>query len=345
MIAFATLQDWACELGFQQIGISDIELDTHSARLQDWLQQGYQGDMQWMAAHAHLRAHPDQLHPGTVRVISARMDYFPEDEKDLLAKVSADGRAYVARYTLGRDYHKLIRKRLAQLAQRIEEHSQHRYRAFVDSAPILERALAEKAGLGWIGKNTMLINPGAGSYFFIGEILTDLPLPVTPAQEQTHCGTCTACLDRCPTQAFVAPHVLDARRCIAYLTIEQRGPIPEALRPLIGNRIFGCDDCQAVCPWNKFAQRTQQADFLPRHGLEQAQLVTLFLWSETDYLSNTEGSALRRIGYEGWLRNIAVALGNADSTPDILAALQQRQQHSSALVREHVAWALTQHGV
>lgn len=340
MIAFATLQAWAQELGFQQIGISDIDVNQDAAYLQQWLANGYHGDMAWMQQHAQLRAHPDQLHPGTVRVISARMDYLPTDDKPLLTKITADGSAYIARYTLGRDYHKLMRKRLAQLAQRIENHTGHRHRAVVDSAPVLERAFAQKAGLGWIGKNTMLINSSAGSYFFLGEILTDLPLPVTTAQETQHCGSCTACLDLCPTNAFVAPNILDARRCIAYLTIEQRGSIPVELRSKIGNRIFGCDDCQAVCPWNKFAHPTQEPAFMPRHGLDNAQLTELFLWTETAYLQNTEGSALRRIGYEGWLRNIAVALGNAQPTAAIIAALETRREHPSALVREHVAWAL-----
>lgn len=350
MIDFDTLQQWATELGFQQIGISDIDVNQHASHLQQWLDKGYHGDMAWMQTHAHLRAHPDQLHSGTLRVISVRMDYLPTDDKNLLAKITADGSAYIARYTLGRDYHKLMRKRLAQLADKIERHAHHidpdsnnRYRAFVDSAPVLERAFAEKSGLGWIGKNTMLINSSAGSYFFLGEILTTLPLTMTTAQESQHCGTCTACMDLCPTNAFVAPYQLDARRCISYLTIENRGSIPEELRPLIGNRIFGCDDCQAVCPWNKFAQHTRQDDFLPRHGLDNAQLVELFLWTEDEYLHHTEGSALRRIGYVCWLRNIAVALGNADSTPAIIAALQSRCDFPSALVQEHVAWALLQH--
>jgi epoxyqueuosine reductase len=334
---------WARELGFQQIGVSDIDVTEHAAHLQRWLENKYHADMDWMAHHATLRAHPEQLHPGTLRVISVRMDYLPHEEKDLIAKVSADGSAYIARYTLGRDYHKLMRKRLELLAQKIEERARHRHRAFVDSAPVLERAFAQKAGLGWIGKNTMLINSTAGSYFFLGEILTDLPLPVTASQETQHCGTCTACLDLCPTQAFVAPHQLDARRCISYLTIENKNSIPEEFRIKMGNRIFGCDDCQAVCPWNKFAQPTQQADFLPRHGLDTAQLVELFLWSEEEYLQKTEGSALRRIGYEGWLRNISIALGNAASTPEIIAALDSRKDFPSELVREHVGWALRRH--
>jgi len=334
---------WASELGFQQIGVSDIDITEHAEYLQRWLKNNYHGNMAWMEQHAALRAHPERLHPGTLRIISVRMDYLPDDNKNLIAKISADGSAYIARYTLGRDYHKLMRKRLAQLAQKIEKQSAHKHRAFVDSAPVLERAFAQKSGLGWIGKNTMLINSSAGSYFFLGEILTDLPLPVTAAQDTQHCGTCMACLDLCPTQAFVAPHQLDARRCISYLTIENKNSIPEAFRKKIGNRIFGCDDCQAVCPWNKFAQRTEQEDFLPRHGLDNAKLVELFLWSEEEYLKKTEGSALRRIGYEGWLRNIAVALGNANTSSEIIAALASRCTSASALVREHVEWAITQH--
>ena len=339
----------ARELGFQQLGVSDTDVTEHAQHLQRWLEKHHHGDMAWMEKHATLRAHPEQLHPGALRVISVRMDYLPEDDKNLIAKVTADGSAYIARYTLGRDYHKLLRKRLAQLAEYLaglapqaENGTQH-HRAFVDSAPVLERAFAQKAGLGWIGKNTMLINAQAGSYFFLGEILTDLLLPLTPSQDTTHCGSCTACIDLCPTQAFVAPYQLDARRCISYLTIEYRGSLPLALREKIGNRIFGCDDCQAVCPWNKFAQKTAEADFLPRHGLDSAQLVGLFLWTEAEYLQKTEGSALRRIGYEGWLRNVAVALGNAVTTPAIIAALESRREFPSGLVREHVAWALAQH--
>lgn len=339
------LHGWARELGFQQVGVSDIDVREHAQHLQRWLQNGYHADMQWMQQHAALRAHPEQLHEGTLRVISVRMDYLSDKDRDLLAKVNADGDAYIARYALGRDYHKWMRKRLAQLAQKIEAHTAHKHRAVVDSAPVLERAFAQKSGLGWIGKNTMLINSQAGSYFFLGEILTDLPLPVTQPQKTTHCGTCTACLDLCPTQAFVAPQQLDAGRCISYLTIELRGSIPLTLRKKIGNRIFGCDDCQAVCPWNKFAQRTEQEVFMPKHHLDDAQLTALFAWTEEEYLEKTAGSALRRIGYDGWLRNIAVALGNARTTPEIVFALNSRRESASALVREHVEWALTQHAL
>ena len=337
------LQQWARELGFQQVGVSDIDVGQHAQYLQRWLQNGYHADMHWMQQHAALREHPEQLHSGALRVISVRMDYLSDQDSHLIAKVNAEGGAYIARYALGRDYHKWMRKRLALLAQKIETQAAHTHRAVVDSAPVLERAFAQKSGLGWIGKNTMLINSQAGSYFFLGEILTDLPLPLTAPQETTHCGTCTACLDLCPTQAFVAPQQLDASRCISYLTIELRGSIPLELRSKIGNRIFGCDDCQAVCPWNKFAQRTEQEVFQPKHHLDDAQLTALFAWSEEEYLEKTAGSALRRIGYEGWLRNIAVALGNARTTSEIIFSLNSRREHESALVREHVAWALAQH--
>ncbi len=337
------IQDWARELGFQQVGITDVDLGEHPQYLERWLAAGYQGDMHYMSKHAERRSHPEQLIPGTLRVISLRMDYWQDDTQAIDVLQSKD-RAYISRYALGRDYHKLIRKRLAQLAQRIENASAGgQYRAFVDSAPVLERAVAENAGLGWIAKNTMLINPQAGSWFFLGEIYTDLPLPVAAPQTDTHCGTCTACLDICPTSAFAGPNQLDARRCISYLTIEHFGSIDEELRPLMGNRIFGCDDCQLVCPWNKFAQVTAENDFKPRHGLADVQLIDLFMWEEADFLKKTEGSAIRRIGYERWLRNLAVALGNAPSSPAIIAALESRENHSSSLVREHIEWALRQH--
>jgi epoxyqueuosine reductase len=283
------------------------------------------------------------LVPGTCRVLSLRMDYLAQDTQPLEVLASPD-KAYISRYTLGRDYHKLVRKRLAQLAKRIEERAGGgQYRAFVDSAPVLERAVAERAGLGWIGKNTLLINADAGSWFFLGEIYTDLPLPVDTPQRTKHCGTCTACLELCPTDAFKGPFELDARKCISYLTIEHKGSIDPALRPLMGNRIFGCDDCQLVCPWNKFAQVTGEGDFQPRHELADAQLVALFLWDESTFLAKTEGSAIRRIGYERWLRNLAVALGNAPASEAVISALQERKEFPSELVREHVAWALQCH--
>ncbi|MCP3907282.1 MAG: tRNA epoxyqueuosine(34) reductase QueG [Oceanicoccus sp.] len=337
------IRAWGRELGFQQIGISDIDLDQPRQHLQNWLEKNFHGDMDYMANHGEKRSRPEQLLPGTLRVLSARMDYLPDT--DSMEEVLADkDKAYISRYALGRDYHKLMRKRLATLAQKISEVAgQHNHRAFVDSAPVLERALAEKAGLGWIGKNTMLINPKAGSWFFLGEIYTDLPLPLDPPQETMHCGTCTACLDDCPTGAIVAPNQVDARRCISYLTIELRESIPEDLRPLMGNRIYGCDDCQLVCPWNKFSEHTEETDFQPRNNLQAAELIELFQWTEEEFLKRTEGSAIRRIGYESWLRNIAVALGNAPTSETVTKALTDKESHPSALVREHVIWALKQH--
>ena len=339
------IRDWARELGFQQLGIADIDLAEHEAYLQRWLAAGYQGSMDYMGQHGHKRSRPEELVPGTCRVISVRLDYLHGDTRPLEVLESPE-RAYISRYTLGRDYHKLMRKRLARLAKRIEEEAGGgKYRAFVDSAPVLERAIAERAGLGWIAKNTMLINSEAGSWFFLGEIYTDLPLPVDPPQASKHCGSCTACLDVCPTNAFVGPFQLDARRCISYLTIEHKGSIDPELRPLMGNRVFGCDDCQLVCPWNKFARESGEADFKPRHGLADAQLVELFLWDEASFLARTEGSAIRRIGHQQWLRNLAVALGNAPASESVVAALRSRLDHPSPLVREHVLWALAAQGV
>ena len=336
-----TIKQWAVDFGFQQTGITDIELSQHEAYLAKWLAAGHHGEMAYMQKHGTARSRPDELIPKTLRVISLRMDYLPDGTQ--AEKILEDSnKAYISRYTLGRDYHKLMRKRLAKLASKIEEHCNGgNYRAFVDSAPVLERALAEKAGLGWIAKNTMLINKRAGSWFFLGEIYTDLPLPANNGHVEKHCGTCTACLDICPTNAFVGPFELDARKCISYLTIEHRGSIPKELRPLMGNRIFGCDDCQLVCPWNKFAQFTSEGDFQPRHNLQSADLLELFMWTEDEFLKNTEGSAIRRIGYERWLRNIAVALGNAPKTPTIKQALEARKDFPSELVQEHVKWAMT----
>ena len=334
------IRQWAEELGFQQLGVTHVDLGEHEGYLQKWLDAGYHGSMDYMAKHGSKRSHPEQLVPGTCRVISVRMDYHipGTDAEGVLA---SSEKAYISRYTLGRDYHKLIRKRLSQLAKRIEaEAGGGQYRAFVDSAPVLERAVAEQAGLGWIAKNTMLINPEAGSWFFLGEIYTDLPLVPDPPQPSKHCGTCTACLDICPTAAFVAPFELDARRCISYLTIEQHGAIDEELRPLMGNRVFGCDDCQLVCPWNKFAQPSGEADFQPRHKLADADLVELFLWDEETFLTRTEGSAIRRIGYERWLRNLAIGLGNGPASEEAIAALKAREDYPSELVCEHVDWAL-----
>lgn len=338
------IRGWARELGFSQLGVSDIDLSEHADYLQRWLAAGYQGQMQWMGSHGTKRSHPEELVPGTCRVLSLRMDYL-SDGAEPFSVLEDPNKAYIARYTLGRDYHKLIRKRLAQLAKRIEESlGGGQYRAFVDSAPVLERALAERAGLGWIAKNTMLINQDAGSWFFLGEIYTDLPLPPDPPQSSKHCGTCQACIDICPTKAFVEPFVLDARRCISYLTIEHKGSIDPELRPLMGNRIFGCDDCQLVCPWNKFATPSEEPDFQPRHGLDDRGLLELFAWDEATWAARTEGSALRRIGYERWLRNLAIALGNAPTTAELVEALRLRKDFPSALVQEHVHWALERHG-
>lgn len=339
----ARVRELAREFGFQRCGISDVELGEDEAFLRDWLAQGLQGSMGWMAAHGDKRSRPAELIPGTVRVISVGLDYGRRDDEEAWATLADGGRAYVARYALGRDYHKLMRNRLQKLAERIaEEIGPFGHRVFVDSAPVLERALARNAGLGWIGKHTCLIDRDGGSWFFLGEIYVDLPLPMDqPAT--AHCGTCTRCIDICPTQAIVAPYRLDARRCISYLTIEHEGAIPEDLRPAIGNRIFGCDDCQLVCPWNKFAKKTDEPDFRARNDLDTATLPQLFAWSEDEFLSRTEGSAIRRSGHERWLRNIAVALGNAPTTPEVLAALESRRDDPSPLVREHVAWAMKQH--
>ena len=342
------IKEWGCELGFQQVGITTVELDEHEARLLDWLRAGRHGEMTYMARHGKKRSRPQELMPGTIRVISARMDYLPPEADSPLALLERPTIGYVSRYALGRDYHKVIRTRLKHLASRIEQRSgPFGYRAFVDSAPVLEKALAEKAGLGWIGKHTNLLDCRAGSWFFLGEIYTDLPLPPDTAGVN-HCGRCQACIDICPTRAIVAPYQLDARRCISYLTIELRSSIPESLRPLIGNRIYGCDDCQLVCPWNRFARSSDEPDFAPRDRLSAPELTALFAWTEPQFLEYTSGSAIRRIGYECWLRNIAVALGNAlrvteggAQTP-ILDALTTRLDHPSPLVREHVAWALAQ---
>lgn len=338
------IRQWASDLGFQQLGVSDLDVSDHSQRLQEWLDRNFHGSMEYMERHADLRARPEILVPGAVRVLSVRMDYSVERDRSL-APLQNRELAYISRYARGRDYHKLIRKRLQKLADRIEKAvGAFGYRAFVDSAPVLERTLAEKAGLGWIGKNTMVINRQAGSWFFLGELFTDLPLPLdTPTSY--HCGSCRACLDICPTQAFVDAHQLDARKCISYLTIELKGAIPLELREPMGNRVFGCDDCQLVCPWNKFAKPTAEEDFRPRHGFDNSELAALFLWTEQQFLDRTAGSPIRRTGYEGWLRNLAVGLGNAPSTIAVTTALQARRDHPSALVREHVLWALARHGL
>ena len=338
----ASVRRRAAELGFQQVAISDGTLDSDEAELLAWLNAGYHGELEYMARHGVRRARPAALVPGTIRIISARMDY-RRDGADPGTVLGMPELGYISRYALGRDYHKMIRRRLQRLADHIEsEVGAFGYRAFADSAPVMEKPLARNAGLGWIGKHTNLINQSAGSWFFLGELYTDLPLDVDrPAAD--HCGTCRACIDACPTGAIVAPYRLDARLCISYLTIELHGPIPVTLRPLVGNRIFGCDDCQLACPWNRFARTSAVADFDPRHGLDAASLVELFAWSREDYEARTQGMALRRIGYERWLRNIAVALGNAPASPAVTDALAGRSDHPSALVREHVAWALARH--
>ena len=337
------LRHWAHELGFQQLGVAGVELAEDETHLLNWLDAGRHGEMDYMARHGSKRSRPDELLPGTLRVISVRMDYLPESARDGWDVLEDPQSAYIARYALGRDYHKLLRNRLQKLAARIEESvGPFGYRTFVDSAPVLERALARDAGLGWIGKHTCMINRHAGSWFFLGELYTDLPLPLdSPASE--HCGSCRRCIDICPTQAIVAPYQVDARRCISYLTIELRGSIPLEFRRPIGNRIFGCDDCQLICPWNKFAKSTPESDFKPRHTLDDRALIDLFAWSEEEFLKRTEGSPIRRTGYVGWLRNIAVALGNAPSSAAIIEALQGRAAHPSDLVREHVQWALQEH--
>ena len=334
------IRAWGRELGFSEIGISGIALQAAEQQLLEWLDKGFHGDMDYMAAHDRKRTRPDELIPGTVSVISARLPYWPQDAAPADGVLNDPALAYVSRYALGRDYHKVLRDRLQKLADRIAAAiGPFGHRVFTDSAPVMEVALAAQTRLGWRGKHTLLLNREAGSYFFLGEIYVSLPLP-PDAAATAHCGTCTACLDVCPTHAFVAPYVLDARRCISYLTIEHKGSIPAELRPLMGNRIYGCDDCQLACPWNREAPPGTLADFSPRHGLDAASLVELFSWDEATFLKRMEGSAIRRIGHERWLRNLAVALGNAPRSAGAVAALMSRRTHPSELVREHVDWAL-----
>jgi len=337
------IRAWGMELGFQQIGFSDLDLGQAEARLGDWLRRQYHGEMSYMQRHGLKRSRPELLIPGTMTVICVRMDYLPESQIRARSLLDHPDKAYISRYALGRDYHKVLRGRLRRLARRIEDRiGPHGHRVFVDSAPVLEKPLAEKAGLGWIGKHTNLINRQAGSWFFLGELYTDLELPADEV-ETSHCGSCRACIDVCPTNAIVAPYELDARRCISYLTIELKGSIPEQYRPLIGNRIYGCDDCQIFCPWNKFAVRSEEPDFAPRHGLDAAGLTELFAWSKAEWLQKTEGSAIRRVGFSQWLRNIAVALGNARHSRAVTDSLRSRVDDESELVREHVRWALEKH--
>jgi epoxyqueuosine reductase len=339
----ASVRGWAQELGFTGLGVANIDLPADEAFFLEWLRAGFSGEMGYMSRHGSKRSRPAELVPGTVSCISVRMDYWPQDAVAPETALADGNIGYVSRYAMGRDYHKVLRSRLQTLCTRIQETiGTFGYRVFTDSAPVLEKALARNAGLGWIGKHTNLIDRKAGSYFFLGEIYLDVKLPADAAAS-AHCGSCSACLPACPTGAIVAPYRLDARRCISYLTIELAGSIPLEFRRAIGNRIYGCDDCQLVCPWNKFAKPSAEPDFKVRHGLDRAQLVELFAWSESEFLRKTSGSAIRRIGYERWLRNIAVGLGNAPTSAQVIAALKARTGHRSALVREHVRWALAQH--
>jgi len=341
------IKHWATELGFQKTGVADIDLSEAEIHLKQWLDHNYHGDMHFMEKHGRKRSHPEELVDKTFRVISCRMDYLPEESNDPTQLLKNPSQAFISRYALGRDYHKLIRKRLQKLALRIQKHlnetnNNHdfNYRVFTDSAPVLEKPLAQKAGLGWIGKHSNLLDKDAGSWFFLGEIYTNLPLPIDKPVD-SHCGNCTSCIDLCPTKAIVAPYQVDARRCISYLTIELKTAIPIELRSLMGNRIYGCDDCQQVCPWNRFAESTSEQDFQPRDGLDTATLLELFEWDEQTFLRKTEGSAIRRIGHQSWLRNIAVALGNSTDDNRVITALKNKRALSlSDLVDEHIDWAL-----
>jgi epoxyqueuosine reductase len=336
------IKRWGEELGFSEVGITDVDLSVHEAQLQRWIDLGYHGDMDYMAAHGMKRARPAELVPGTQRVISVKMNYLPPDA-GFAKNLKETSKAYISRYALGRDYHKLMRNRLKKLGQKIELHvDQLGFRPFVDSAPVLERQLAEKAGLGWQGKHSLLINKEAGSWFFLGELFVDIPLPIDKPNEFEGCGKCVACITLCPTGAIVEPYVVDARKCISYLTIELQGPIPEQYRSLLGNRVYGCDDCQLVCPWNRYGQITDEADFHPRHQLKDKELLELFAWDETTFLSNTEGSPIRRIGHQRWQRNLAVGLGNANFDQRIINALNASREHATELVQEHIDWALAQ---
>ncbi|MEB8431520.1 tRNA epoxyqueuosine(34) reductase QueG [Cocleimonas sp. KMM 6892] len=337
------LKQWAQQLGFQGLGVSGIDLSTQERYLKRWLANGSHGDMEWMERHGNKRTRPEELEEGTMSVISVRMDYLPPQTVDPIMVLNHPERAYVSRYALGRDYHKIMRKKLEKLAKKINEElsdsEQMQYRVFVDSAPVMEKPIAVKAGLGWMGKHTNILSQNVGSWFFLGEIYTNLPLTESQAVDN-HCGDCTACIDVCPTKAIIKPYELDARRCISYLTIEHKGVIPVEFREPMGNRIYGCDDCQLICPWNRFAVDTKESDFSTRNNLDSASLLSLFAWSEEDFLKNLEGSAIRRIGYERWQRNIAIALGNAPSSEKIITALNAKYEVSSEMVREHISWAL-----
>ena len=343
-----SISNWASELGFQQLGVSDIDLSDAENHLNNWLAAGFHGEMNYMHKHGSKRSHPEELVDKTYRIISVRMDYMPPDCELSDAVLANPSLGFISRYALGRDYHKVMRKRLQKLADKINAQiDDFSYRVFVDSAPVLEKALAEKSGLGWIGKHSNLINQKAGSWFFLGEIYTNIPLPLTHQEIQNHCGTCETCIDICPTKAIVAPYKVDARRCISYLTIELHGSIPVEFRKDIGNRIYGCDDCQLCCPWNRFSKPTIEKDFFTRHPLDAPNLIELFNWSEEKFLSQTEGSAIRRIGYKRWLRNISIALGNAPTSEKIVLALNKRKsefiKQDNATLLEHINWALEQH--
>jgi len=342
------IKKWGLELGFNQVGITDTNLQTAEQEHQAWIEKGFHGDMDYMAKHGVKRTRPDELVPNTQRIISARLDYLPPEAESSTSILQDSHKAFISRYALGRDYHKVMRNKLQKLCEKIQSElqsfqiDQFEYRAFTDSAPVLEVALAEKAGLGWRGKHTLLIDKNNGSWFFIGEIYTNLPLPIDePASN--HCGSCSKCIEVCPTQAITAPYEVDARRCISYLTIELKTSIPEEYRPLIGNRVYGCDDCQLYCPWNKFAEITQEPDFSVKDGLADVNLIDCFNWSEEEFKSKMAGSAIYRIGYLQWLRNIAVGLGNAETTPEIIDTLKQHLHHENEMVQEHVRWALDRH--
>ena len=343
-ITHAKLKQWATELGFQELGVSGIDLSKQEKYLERWLAQDFHGDMEWMERHGNKRTRPDELEVGTMSVISVRMDYRPPQTYDPIMVLNHPELAYISRYALGRDYHKIMRKRLEQLAKKINQQFSNdrkhmKYRVFVDSAPVMEKPIAVNAGLGWMGKHTNILSQDAGSWFFLGEIYTNLPLEVSQSVDN-HCGDCSACIDVCPTQAIVKPYELDARRCISYLTIEHKGVIPLEFREAMGNRIYGCDDCQLVCPWNRFAVDTPESDFSIRNNLDSASLQTLFAWTEDEFLQKLEGTAIRRIGYQRWQRNIAIALGNAPPSPLIISALKAKYDESTELVREHISWAL-----
>ena len=337
------IKRWGRELGFADIGITDTDLSHAEEHHQKWVEKGFHGEMDYMAKHGTKRTRPAELIPNTTRIISARLDYLPAKAKDSWQVMNDGEQAFISRYTLGRDYHKVVRHKLQKLCDKIQQATQRvEYRVFTDSAPVLEVALAEKSGLGWRGKHTLLINKDHGSWFFLGEIYTNLPLPIDkPATN--HCGTCNACIDICPTNAITAPYEVDARRCISYLTIELKNSIPVEFRPLIGNRVYGCDDCQLTCPWNKFAETTQEEDFQVRHGLDDISLVECFSWTENEFKQKMAGSAIYRIGYEQWLRNIAIGLGNAPSKPEVISALKARRGNTNGLIKEHIDWALAQH--